>query len=217
MAAKGKATTFGLQIRHLVYAAAHALITNEKYLTDLDAKAGDGDLGSSMTRGALAILKLPEGNWSNPSAILSNLGETMRRSIGGSSGPFYATALLRAARSLPHSDKISGKAWANAFSSAVAAISDLGGAKVGDRTMIDALAPAAAAFQTSIDRGDNVAKALKMATKAARAGCAATAKMKPRLGRASYLGARAIGIPDAGAAAIVCWMEAIADNYHRRA
>ncbi|MFO1033285.1 MAG: dihydroxyacetone kinase family protein [Hyphomicrobiales bacterium] len=197
----------GKPIRALALAAARALSAAESRLTDLDAKAGDGDLGASMARAALAIRKLPEAAWGKPGETLQELGQTLRRAIGGSSGPFYATALMRAARSLPEKPKALD--WSRAFSAAVAVISELGGAKPGDRTMVDALAPAAAAFEKAVTSGVALPEAWSKAVQAARAGAEATTKMKPRLGRASYLGNRAIGVEDAGAAAVVCWMEAL--------
>ncbi len=197
-------------LRAAVVAAAQALIDREAELTDLDAKAGDGDLGSSMARGAAAAMALPPSAWTMPSHALTSLGHALRRAIAGSSGPFYATALLRAARLLANIEQPSPKDWAVAFDGAVQAISDLGGAHVGDRTMIDALRPAADAFSKSLDTGNSPHNAWQSAVDAARAGRDATAGMQPRLGRASYLGARAVGIPDAGAAAVAYWIEALA-------
>jgi dihydroxyacetone kinase len=192
-----------------VMAAARAVIDREAELTDLDARAGDGDLGSSMARGAAAAIALPASAWTSPAQALTSLGHALRRSIAGSSGPFYATALLRAARRLAGIQRPTAEDWAAAFESAVATISELGGAKVGDRTMVDALAPAAHDFKAGLSKGLSGEEAWRQAVAAARAGRDATAKMQPRLGRASYLGERAVGIPDAGAAAVVCWMEAI--------
>jgi dihydroxyacetone kinase len=91
----------------------------------------------------------------------------------------------------------------------VDAIAELGGAKLGDRTMLDALRPAAEAFDRALEAERVPAAAWKEAVQAARAGAEATAAMRPRLGRASYLGDRALGTPDAGAAAAVIWLEAI--------
>src|SRR5581483_2635065 len=188
-------------LRRAALAAADALIAHEARLTALDAGAGDGDLGTSMVRGAAAIAALPDKAWISPEVALSSIGHALRRAIAGSSGPFYATAALRAARAL------SGKAgptptdWALAFTSAVSAIRELGGAKVGDRTMVDALQPAADVFASALEAGVPTGEAWAAATAAARKGCDATAQMSPRLGRASYLGNRALGIPDAGATA----------------
>lgn len=186
-------------LRAAVLAVATALDAAEPRLTELDSAAGDGDLGLSMQRGAAALRALPDAALADPPTALAAMGEALRRAIAGSSGPFYATALLRAARALPAAP---GQAdWAAAFTAGVAAIGELGGARPGDRTMLDALVPAAEAFATS---GTLAAAA------AAEAGVAATAGMSPRLGRASYLGDRVRGVPDAGAAAVAVWLRALA-------
>jgi len=200
------------RLRGAALAAAEALIANEERLTALDARAGDGDLGTSMTRGAAAIASLPKDAWTNEAVALSRIGHALRRAIAGSSGPFYATAALRAARVLTGKTAPSASQWAEAFTQAVAAIRELGGAKLGDRTMVDALQPAADAFASALEAGESPERAWAVAIAAARAGCAATAHMTPRLGRASYLGARAVGAPDAGATAALCWLEALAPH-----
>jgi ATP-dependent dihydroxyacetone kinase len=180
-------------------AVAAALEAAEAELTDLDSRAGDGDLGISMQRGAQALRALPEGAWADPPTAFEAMAGTLRRALAGSSGPFYATALLRAARALPASP--TPQDWAEAFRQGVASIGELGGAKPGDRTMLDALHPAVGAFATG---------GIKAAALAAEEGVAATVSMIPRLGRASYLGARAVGAPDAGAAAVAIWLRALA-------
>jgi dihydroxyacetone kinase len=180
----------------------------EASLTALDAKADDGDLGISMARGAAAIWALPDSAWADPPTALAEMGGALRRAIAGSSGPFYATALLRAARALPATP--SPDDWAAAFRAGADAVAELGGAKPGDRTMLDALVPAAAAFAAAIDRKEAPAAALAAAVTAAEARAAATAAMRPRLGRATYLGDRAIGNPDAGASAVVVWLRGLA-------
>ncbi|MGK9164740.1 dihydroxyacetone kinase subunit DhaK [Inquilinus limosus] len=190
-------------------AVADALIKAEPYLTDLDTRAGDGDLGASMVRAAEAIQALPDSAWADPSGALATVGDALRRAIGGSSGPFYATALLRASRRLSGEATPTPAAWAEAFTIAVEAIAELGGAKPGDRTMLDALHPAAEAFSAGLAEGKSPEEAWAACVAAAEAGTDATARMLPRLGRASYLGERAIGVPDAGAAAALTWLQAL--------
>ncbi|RKI37807.1 DAK2 domain-containing protein, partial [Corallococcus sp. AB049A] len=129
------------RVRAAALAVADAWDAAEARLTELDSKAGDGDLGLSLARGAAAIRALPEKAWATPSSALTELGQALRRNIGGSSGPFYATALLRAARFLA-SKPVDALAWAKAFEVGVEAVSELGGAKPGDRTIVDALHPA---------------------------------------------------------------------------
>ena len=135
------------QLRHMALAVAYALETAEQHLTDLDARAGDGDLGASMARGAEAIQALPDESYASPARLLSDLGNALRRAIAGSSGPFYATALLRASASLRDIAEPDAAQWSTAFDAAIAAITELGGAKPGDRTMVDALVPAADALR----------------------------------------------------------------------
>jgi triose/dihydroxyacetone kinase / FAD-AMP lyase (cyclizing) len=190
-------------------AVAHALLENEALLTDLDAKAGDGDLGASMTRAAHAMLAVPASEMVTPHGALAALGAALRRAIAGSSGPFYATALLRASRTLAERPDPTARDWAAALRGAAEAISELGGAKAGDRTMLDAWVPAANAFEQGVESGQPVAQVWAEVVRAAQAGAQGTAHMTPRAGRASYLGERAIGTPDGGAVAVACWLKAL--------
>lgn len=197
------------RLRPALHAVAHTLIDHEATLTELDAAAGDGDLGASMRRAADAMLALPETAYATPAGALAALGAALRRAIAGSSGPFYATALLRASRRLAGVAQPSARDWAAALRSAADAIAELGGARAGDRTMLDALVPAAAAFDRALDDGRDSAGAWAAAVDAAERGAQDTARMTPRAGRASYLGERAIGTPDGGAIAVACWLRAL--------
>ena len=201
---------FAPALRAAALSAAAALEAAEEQLTRLDSHAGDGDLGASMTRAAAALRALPQEAWADPVTALTAMGQALRRAIGGSSGPFYATALLRAARQLGASPDPA--AWSAAFSAGVAAMAELGGARPGDRTMLDALHPAATAFEAALAEGHPLPEAWQAALAAAEAGAAATAEMLPRLGRAAYLGQRALGVPDAGASAVLVWMRALSDD-----
>ena len=125
-------------LKPALVAAAAALHAKEPTLTELDSLAGDGDLGASMKRAADAILAVPDAALADPTGALAALGGALRKAIAGSSGPFYATA-LRASRRLARGAQPSARDWAGAFSDAVQAVSDLGGAKAGDRTMLDAV------------------------------------------------------------------------------
>lgn len=193
-------------------AVADALDAAEAELGDLDGKAGDGDLGASMARGAAAIRALPEHKFANPELLLTSLGHAVRRAIAGSSGPFYATAMLRAAGQLRGLQHAGEQDWRNAFAVAIGAISDLGGARRGDRTMLDALIPALEEWQEASDAGSTPSQAFFRAADAAARGAQMTSTLTARVGRSSYLGERAIGVPDGGAVAVSLWMRAIADS-----
>ena len=188
------------KLRHVVGLVADSLDDAERHLTDLDSRAGDGDLGASMARGAAALRGLSAASFASPASLLLAGGQALRRAIAGSSGPFYATALLRASKCLSGVAEPDEQQWRAAFEAGVAAIGELGDAKAGDRTMLDALIPACDAWRTGTWR---------QAVQAAETGAQQTAGMYPRVGRASYLGDRATGSPDAGAAAVVVWMGAI--------
>lgn len=188
---------------------AKTLIDNEPKLTELDSLAGDGDLGASMTRAANAIVAVPGALLGTADGALAALSAALRRAIAGSSGPFYATALMRASRHLQQVDSPSALDWATAMKEAAQAISDLGGAHAGDRTMLDALLPAADAFAKALHAGEPTRDAWRAAVAAAYRGANETANMTPRVGRASYLGTRAKGAPDGGAVAVALWLEAL--------
>lgn len=207
-ARRAVATQSGQRLRQLFASIASALVNAEDELARLDSISGDGDLGASMRRGADALLSMPDAAFSSVAQALSEAGERVRKAIAGSSGPFYATALMRAARRLSAIDEPTAADIAGAFLDAVQAIMDLGGARPGDRTMVDALEPAARTLSDQL--GSNVAfkTAWRTAVEAAEDGMKRTGDMHPKLGRASYLGKRAIGCPDAGAAAAVIWLRA---------
>jgi triose/dihydroxyacetone kinase / FAD-AMP lyase (cyclizing) len=187
-----------------------ALWREEHRLTMLDQAVGDGDLGISLARGAAAIERdLPGYDLANAPATLRSLSATLMRALGGTSGPLYAAFLLRAATALDGRPAPAAADWALALQAGIAAISDLGGAEPGDRTMLDALHPASAALQEALVAGEPPGEALFRAVSAAREGAERTATMTARRGRSSYLGERAVGHPDPGAEAVVVWLDAV--------
>ena len=193
-----------------ILAATKALIEAAPRLTLLDQAVGDGDLGISLERGARAVQgALPSYPLDDPAGALQALGVTLQRTLGGTSGPLYAAFFLRAGGVLRRKKVDDPATWAEAFQAGCAAISELGGAGRGDRTMLDALLPAAEAFAEAVKAGRPVAEALRAAAAAAAEGARATAGMVPRRGRSSYLAERAVGHPDPGAEAVAIWLGAI--------
>jgi dihydroxyacetone kinase len=191
-------------------AACDALISAESLLTKLDQATGDGDLGINLARGAEAIKQATqEYAMADVSAALQAVAARFQNVVGGSSGPFYAVMLLRAAQSLRGATSNDSESWARAIFEACDAIAELGEARPGDRTMLDALLPFATEFNTALQHGVEWREALESAVRAAEAGAASTASMTPRRGRARYLGERVIGHPDPGAVAVSIWLRAI--------
>lgn len=203
-------TVAGRKTRRAIEAACHALIEAEGELTEMDRITGDGDLGISMKRAASAMLdELGSYPLNDFSSTLKALGHTLRRELGGSSGPLYGVLFLRCAQVLKDSQPEQGQ-WIEALEQGCRAISELGGANPGDRTMLDALDP----FVKSLKgvRGVVSREAFLTAVQEAERGVEATARMKPRLGRSSYLGNRVLGHPDPGAKAVSIWLRAAAEG-----
>ncbi|MFV0244725.1 MAG: dihydroxyacetone kinase family protein [Qingshengfaniella sp.] len=188
-------------------AGCQALIAAEPELTRMDQIVGDGDIGRSLAGGAEALLAEQDhlAALSGP-AFWRHVGAVVRRATGGTSGPLYAILAVGAANALEGAGGDAGEQLATAFAGGVEALCALGGAEPGDRTMVDALAPALAAMAGS---GGPSAR-LAAAAKAAEDGAEATRQMAPRRGRSSYVGARVIGHPDPGAVAVAMWLGAAA-------
>jgi triose/dihydroxyacetone kinase / FAD-AMP lyase (cyclizing) len=198
-------------LRRVIEAVCACLIDAEPVLTEMDQRVGDGDLGISLSRGARGILHEMDNYPAEtaPGAVLRAASATVRRVVGGTSGPLYAVMLLRAGSALDQSTGFDAKRWADAFSAGVSALMELGGAHPGDRTMVDALQPAAEALQGALANSTDADAALLAAVNAAKAGAEQTASMSPRLGRSSYVGKRALGFADPGAHAVGLWLAAI--------
>lgn len=194
-------------LRPRIEAIAHALLSHVDHFTELDSLAGDGDLGISVERAARALLDLPDAEYHSHQTLLLAIARTLRRVVGGSSGPFYAIGLARGARPLAGTQDPSPDQWLTAFEAAVDAVEELGGARVGDRTMVDALRPAVEEMRRQ--RVANLPLDISAIAAAAQDGARRTAQMPPRLGRASYLGDRASGVEDGGAAVVATWLGAL--------
>ncbi|QQC66916.1 dihydroxyacetone kinase subunit DhaK [Paraburkholderia ginsengisoli] len=212
--ASGATLAHDATLRRVIEAVCACLLKAEPTLTDMDQRVGDGDLGISLSRGARAVLHEIDGypSEATPGAVLRSVSATLRRVVGGTSGPLYAVMLLRAAAALEEqSGEATAQQWAAAFSAGVDGLMELGGAKPGDRTMVDALKPATDALQLALAGSPQIDAALQAAVDAATEGTAKTASMHPRRGRSSYVGDRALGHADPGAHAVALWLAAIRD------
>ncbi len=190
-------TQMGRRVRDAIVAACEALIQAEGRLTEMDRIVGDGDLGSNMARAARAIqADLHFYPLDDVPETIKALGVTLQQVLGGSSGPLYGVLLLRTGIFLEGGTADGPQRWATALLEGCGAISELGGAKFGDRTMLDALIPFAHAFRDGIAAGRSTNDALTDAVRAADEGAKATARMTPRRGRSSYLSERTLGHPD---------------------
>ena len=140
-------TTAGRTLGVILQKVAESLIADSSRLNDLDQAVGDGDIGVSLARGARATIEaIPSFPLDDPAATLHALSVLLQRSLGGTSGPLYAMALLRASARLREGPRRLGRVP----SRPVAGIAEVGGAKPGDRTMLDALIPASEALAASL-------------------------------------------------------------------
>jgi dihydroxyacetone kinase-like protein len=177
-------------------------------LTRLDAAIGDADHGANLDRGLTAVMSALEAESpTDPAAILKTVATTLIRTVGGASGPLYGTFFLRASGALGGGDDA---AFAAALRAGLDGVAARGKAVPGDKTMLDALAPACDALEEALADGQSLAEGLHAAAKGAARGRDATVPMVARKGRASYLGERSAGHQDPGATSAALLVEAAA-------
>jgi dihydroxyacetone kinase phosphoprotein-dependent L subunit len=194
-------------------AATAAVIEEQRdHLTQLDAAIGDADHGINLSRGFTAVLSaLETANPATPGAILTVTGSTLISKVGGASGPLYGMAFRSAGKAVGDTADVDLAGLAAALEAALAGVQRLGAAREGDKTMVDALAPATGAFSKAVAEGAPEADALAALADAAQAGAAATIPMQALKGRASYLGPRSVGHEDPGAASTALILGALRD------
>lgn len=179
-------------------------------LNELDGWAGDGDLGVTIAMAADVILGvLPGLEGATVQDVLKQCGNAVAREAPSTAGTLIATGLLRAGQA---AKSVQGQAatLAELLEAARAGIAELGGAQLGSKTMLDALAPAAKAAAEAAARGDGLAGALDAAAEAADMGAKATVSMRPRHGRAGWLPERSVGHEDGGARLVAMMLAAAA-------
>jgi dihydroxyacetone kinase-like protein len=197
---RGKATSPRLDaafVGRWLRGCAADVARDRDFLTQLDAAIGDADHGVNMDRGFAAVLSVVDGgDGSLPGELLVQTGATIVLRVGGAAGPLYGSAFREAGRSLGDLRTFGLPELRESLELAMGAITKLGAAEEGDKTIVDAWAPALRALR----RGrSSLHFALRDARIAAEAGAAATTPMEARKGRASYLGPRSVGHQDPGA------------------
>ena len=193
-------------------AVADALDAHKDELTALDQPIGDSDHGINMARGFDAVrVQLPELTDDDLAGLLRACGKTIVSRVGGSSGPLYGTLFRKVGVALKGDDEPTVRALTAGLGKALVAIEDLGGAKPGDKTMLDAMQPALEALEHARATDAPLAEALAAAADAAEAGAEATVPLQARKGRASYLGERSVGHKDPGAASFALIARTLAD------
>jgi len=200
-------------VESAVRTIATVAVENEKYFGDLDAVVGDGDFGYSMARGFELVI----GDWdsfdrANIGAFLKKIAVVITSRIGGTSGPIWGTAFLRAGAAAGTETELEPAQIVAMLRASIEGIKARGKSDVGDKTLLDALVPATDTIEVSIGAGLDAAETLRAAATTARERAEATREMQAMRGRASYTGERSIGTLDAGAIAVAVMFEALADS-----
>ena len=202
------------RVELVVRTIATTAVDNEKYFGDLDAVVGDGDFGYSLARGFEKVLENWDGfDRTDPGTFLKKVGMMITSRIGGTSGPIWGTAFLRAGTTAGSSAELSGEQVVAMLRAATDGIKMRGQSDVGDKTLLDALVPMTDTIEAELAGGKGAAATLASAAIATRQAAEATSDMVARRGRASYTGDRSRGSVDAGAMGVAVILEQVAQAW----
>lgn len=193
-------------------AIASSIIENQALLGEIDGATGDGDHGINMAKGFRLVSERLSGKEFDLREGFAMIGDTLLGDIGGSMGPLYGSFFTEMADALEGTDTLDRDRLAAMLQAGESAITDLGEAKPGDKTLIDVLTPARLAYAKAADDGDDFAGCLQALKNASSQGLEATRDMVAKLGRAARLGERSRGHLDAGACSCNLILQALADG-----
>jgi phosphoenolpyruvate---glycerone phosphotransferase subunit DhaL len=181
-----------------------AIVDNAALLSEVDGAIGDGDHGINMKKGFSRCAERLSGKQFGLTEGLQTLGTVLLTEIGGAMGPLYGTFFCEMANASEGHDSIDAGVFKAMLDKSVAGVVELGGAKEGDKTLLDTLIPATEAFGASLRSGASFRDSLGEMRAAAEKGKESTRAMVAKIGRASRLGERSRGALDAGA--VSCWL-----------
>jgi phosphoenolpyruvate---glycerone phosphotransferase subunit DhaL len=185
--------------REVVLALVQTIVENKAYLSEIDGKIGDGDHGINMAKGFNLIKDRLGDKEVSLSEGLGLIGKTLMTEIGGSMGPLYGTFFIQMSLKSKDKPETDARLFGEMLKAACEGLEDLGGAKVGDKTLMDAVIPAQAAYQAAVDAEASFQEALKKMSEAAEKGKDSTVDLVAKIGRSARLGERSRGVLDAGA------------------
>jgi dihydroxyacetone kinase phosphoprotein-dependent L subunit len=200
---------------------ATTIVDNAEYFAQLDSIVGDGDFGYSLRNGFEVVLS----DWdsldrSSVGSLLKRVGVIIAGKVGGVSGPIWGTAFLRAGATAGDKTELAPEDVIAMLRAAIAGIMARGGASLGEKTLLDALVPAADSLEAAISdpslQGDHGVLAIQRAADVAVKAAEETKPMLAMRGRAAYTGERSIGSVDAGATAIGVILQAIASAWREK-
>ena len=201
------------KVREIIFKISETISVHKDELTELDGPIGDSDHGINMARGFEAVRSdLSDLEGSDIASILKKCGRTLVSQVGGSSGPLYGTAFMKAGAALKDVEVIELEDFSRALAAAIEGVMSRGRSTTGEKTMLDAMVPAQESIIRSLELGVTCEEALRSAALAASEGAESTIPMVATKGRASYLGERSVGHKDPGAASFAYIMHAIAES-----
>ncbi|MFC4991380.1 dihydroxyacetone kinase subunit DhaL [Rubritalea tangerina] len=194
------------QAQEMALAVADKIIDSEPILSQADRDLGDGDHGLGMARGFTALKKELTGtSFDNLRDLYQTAGNALLTTMGGASGVVFGSLFLAGGKTMHGADCFGSHELSHLLNQSLKDVMGRGGAKPGDKTMIDALAPAAEAAKANIDQP--LAVSIKAVAAAAEAGKEDSKDMIATMGRAKTLGEKTLGLPDAGAISVTFILE----------
>ncbi len=200
----------------IVLSMADRIVENRAYLSEIDGKIGDGDHGVNMAKGFGMAAERLKGKDLSLGASLETLGTILMTEIGGSMGPLYGVMFTEFAEKLEGVDAIDAAAYSRMLHAGLEGIQSIGSAKVGDKTLLDTLVPAVEAFDKATADGKPFGEALDALVAAAESGRDSTINLVAKIGRASRLGERSLGVLDAGATSCAIILKELSEGARDR-
>jgi dihydroxyacetone kinase-like protein len=185
---------------------------NAASLSEIDGAIGDGDHGINMNKGFTLCAERLAGKSFDLAEGLSTLGSVLLNEIGGAMGPLYGTFFREMAKASKGREQIDSVAFGAMLEGAIAGVTAIGGARVGDKTLLDTLVPAREAYAAALRSGKSFHDALGELKEAAEKGKESTRGMVAKIGRASRLGERSRGVLDAGASSCCLILTSMAQS-----
>ena len=197
-------------VKEMLFKISEEMIDNEKYLCEVDSYIGDGDHGHTMARSFKAARQsLQKTEEETIDSLFKIVANSLISKGGGASGPLFGTIFLNFATSVSSKEKLGLTEFANMFTAACKGVKERGKVSEGEKTMVDALSPAAQAFKIVKKEGGQLIEATKKARQAAKRGVEKTKELEAKKGRAKFTKERAEGYQDAGATSVYLIVKAI--------
>lgn len=192
------------------------IVANREYLSEVDGAIGDGDHGINMAKGFAHCGRTIEGRQLTLAEALDELTLSLMEGIGGSMGPLYGSLFIGMADEVRGSGNIDAATFAHLLRGGLTSLQDITEAGVGDKCLMDTLIPAVEAFERAQAAGASFSDALDAMKSAAAQGRDSTKDLVARIGRASRLGERSLGVLDAGAVSCCLVLTQLADSIQPR-